>query len=84
MKLAGYDDKFMLLQITDLELSIVLKLGIVVVAVVSTTVALVTPSFTIYWLFILAADIVFVTTFPQLICVLYIPVCNGYGGLLGK
>ena len=48
-------------------------------------VALTSPnSLTIAGLFILAADVVFVATLPQLICSLFIPVSNGYGALIGK
>lgn len=73
-----------LFQPSTTELGIVLKLAIIVVGALSALVALLTPSLTIYGLFILAADIVFVAVLPQLICVLYIPVCNGYGGLIGE
>lgn len=69
---------------SDRELGLVLKIVIILIGVVSTVVALKTPSQTIYGLFILAADIVFVAVLPQLICVLFIPVSNGYGGILGK
>lgn len=62
-----------------------LKICIVLVGAISTLVALISPNnLTISGLFILAADIVFVATLPQLICSLFIPVANGYGALVGK
>ena len=38
---------------------------------------------TIYGIFILSADIMFVTVFPQLFCAIYIPFANPYGSFVG-
>lgn len=63
----------------------ILKVCIVLIGMISTVVALTSPNnLTIAGLFILAADIVFTATLPQLICSLFIPVSNGYGAFVGK
>ncbi|XP_067938215.1 high affinity choline transporter 1-like [Watersipora subatra] len=68
---------------TSLELSLALKICILLIGSISAAVALLSPSNTIAGLFVLAADIVFVAVLPQLICSLYIPISNGYGALTG-
>ncbi len=50
-------------------------------AALATLVALLVPS--IYGMFILAADFIYVVMFPQLVCAVYVPWANGYGSLIG-
>ena len=52
-----------------------------VVGIITTLVAIFVSS--IYGMFIMAADIVFVIMFPQLLCVIFISDSNGYGSLIG-
>lgn len=79
-----YEHEGRLLQASVREISIVLKVAIVLIGALSTLVALITPDFTIYGLFILAADIVFAGILPQLTCSLFVPFANGYGAICGK
>lgn len=68
-------------QAGELELAIVQRVAMVVVAVVSTVLALVSD--TVYGLFILTADILYVVLFPQLTCAVFIHQSNAYGSFLG-
>jgi len=63
------------------ELVWVVRIGIIGVGAVATTMALTIQS--IYYLFVLCSDLVFVLLFPQLVSALYIPFSNLYGSSLG-
>lgn len=67
--------------VSELELSIVLRVTIIIIGILSTVVA--TCLSTVYGLFILASDLIFVIIFPQLVCVMMIPSTNTYGALTG-
>jgi len=56
-------------------------LAVLVVGMIATLMAIFVTS--IYGMFIMAADIIFVIMFPQLVTVLFIPKANTYGALLG-
>ncbi|GAB1599497.1 high-affinity choline transporter 1-like isoform X1 [Argonauta hians] len=67
--------------VSEMELLIVLRIAVVVIGVLSTLVAIYIS--TVYGLFILASDFVFVIIFPQLTCVLMSKLPNTYGALTG-
>lgn len=58
-----------------------MRVAIVFVGIASTIFALTINS--IYGLWYLCADLVYVILFPQLLCVIYMPFCNTYGSLAG-
>ncbi|XP_072171242.1 high affinity choline transporter 1-like [Diadema setosum] len=66
---------------SDLELMITMKITLVAVAAVATILALTADS--IYSLFILCGDVVYVNLFPQLVCVVHMERSNTYGSVLG-
>ena len=68
-------------QASESELVWVVRIGIIGVGAVATTMALTIQS--IYYLFVLCSDLVFVLLFPQLVSALYIPFSNLYGSSLG-
>lgn len=59
----------------------VMKAGIFGAGALATIIALAVDS--IYSLFVLCSDLVFVILFPQLCCVIYFKDTNGYGALFG-
>ncbi|XP_071793524.1 high-affinity choline transporter 1-like [Asterias amurensis] len=63
------------------ELVWVMRGGIVVFGAIATTLGLLITS--IYDLFVLCSDFVYVVLFPQLFCVVYFAKSNTYGSLLG-
>ena len=69
------------LEASERELIWVMRATILVVAAVATGLALSTNS--IYALAILSSDIVYVILFPQLLCVVHVPVSNTYGSVAG-
>ncbi|XP_076458896.1 high-affinity choline transporter 1-like [Babylonia areolata] len=66
---------------SDREMVWVLRIGIVVVGVVATVIAISVKS--IYGLYIMCSDLMYVVLFPQFTSVLFIPGTNPYGGLAG-
>lgn len=57
------------------------RVAVFIVGSTATVTSILVPS--LYGLFILAADIVFVIVFPQLICVVFLKFTNSYGSLTG-
>lgn len=68
-------------QASDKELIWVLRVTIIAVTGLATLLALTLSS--IYTLFVLCSDLVFVLLFPQLICVIHVPKVNTYGLIPG-
>ncbi|XP_059159876.1 high-affinity choline transporter 1-like [Physella acuta] len=66
---------------TDRELMWVLRVCIILFGVLGTLVAVFAT--TIYGLFVLACDLMYVVLFPQLVCVLWVPWANTYGSFAG-
>ncbi|XP_064630569.1 high affinity choline transporter 1-like [Lineus longissimus] len=66
---------------TQTELSWVQRIAVFSVAAIATVMSLFVT--TIYGLFILAADFVYVILFPQLVCVLFVPRTNTIGAVAG-
>ncbi|XP_029645950.1 high-affinity choline transporter 1 isoform X2 [Octopus sinensis] len=67
--------------VSERELLIVLRIAVILIGTLSTLVAIYIS--TVYGLFILASDFVFVIIFPQLICVVMSKQSNTYGALVG-
>ncbi|XP_067841648.1 high-affinity choline transporter 1-like [Heptranchias perlo] len=66
---------------SEKEIMYAMKITVLVVTVLATILALFTS--TIYGLYALSADIVYVVLFPQLVCVLYVPCVNRFGFVTG-
>ncbi|OAF66612.1 Sodium/proline symporter, partial [Intoshia linei] len=65
----------------DRELMIIMRFSILGIAAMATLMAITIES--IYGLWYLCADLVYVILFPQLVCVVYIKWTNTYGSLVG-
>ncbi|XP_054479797.1 high-affinity choline transporter 1-like isoform X2 [Anoplopoma fimbria] len=68
-------------QASDKELQWVIRLSIVVAGLVGTSLTYLDSSIMVFW--ILGADLTYTIMLPQLICVLFIRVSNGYGAVAG-
>ncbi|XP_059184193.1 high-affinity choline transporter 1-like [Centropristis striata] len=68
-------------QASDKELQWVIRLSIVVAGLVGTSLTYLDNSIMVFW--ILGSDLTYTILFPQLICVLFIRVSNGYGAIAG-
>lgn len=68
-------------QASDRELVWVLRVAILVVGVLSTGIAILARS--VYGLYVMCSDLMYVILFPQFTCVLFLPGTNSYGGLAG-
>ncbi|CAB02847.2 High-affinity choline transporter 1 [Caenorhabditis elegans] len=66
---------------SEKEVIIVMRIAIICVGIMATIMALTIQS--IYGLWYLCADLVYVILFPQLLCVVYMPRSNTYGSLAG-
>ncbi|XP_059159475.1 high-affinity choline transporter 1-like [Physella acuta] len=66
---------------TDRELLWVLRVCVVIFGVLGTLIAIFAT--TIYGLFVLCSDLMYVVLFPQLVCVLWVPWANTYGSFAG-
>ncbi|XP_062910439.1 high-affinity choline transporter 1-like [Mobula hypostoma] len=66
---------------SEKEILYVMKTSVLLVTVLATVLALFTN--TIYGLYVLSADIVYVVIFPQLVCALYVPCVNRLGFVTG-
>ena len=60
----------------------VLRVSVLVVGVLATLIAVF--SNTIYGLYVLCSDLMYVILFPQLTLVLWVDSCNAYGSLTGN
>ncbi|XP_074518563.1 high-affinity choline transporter 1-like [Halichoeres trimaculatus] len=68
-------------QASDLEMQWVIRVTVVVVGLVGTSITFYTNSTLLLW--ILGADVSYTLMFPHLICVLFFEVTNGYGAMAG-
>ncbi|KAI1704732.1 sodium:solute symporter family domain-containing protein [Ditylenchus destructor] len=66
---------------SEKEVILVLRFGIIAVGILASILALTINS--VYGLWYLSADLIYVTLFPQLMCVVYFNHSNTYGCLLG-
>ncbi|XP_023258294.1 high affinity choline transporter 1-like [Seriola lalandi dorsalis] len=68
-------------QASDYEIQWVIRVTVVVVGVVGTSITFFTKSTLVLW--ILGADVSYTLIFPHLVCVLFIEMTNGYGAMMG-
>lgn len=68
-------------QVSDYEMQWVIRVAVVVVGVVGTSITFYTKSTLVLW--ILGADVAYTLIFPHLVAVLFFKVTNGYGGTVG-
>ncbi|XP_071773249.2 high affinity choline transporter 1-like [Centroberyx gerrardi] len=68
-------------QASDCEMQWVIRVSVVVVGLVSTALTFYSNSVLLLW--ILGADIAYTFIFPNLVCVLFFKVSNGYGASVG-
>ncbi|XP_071105722.1 high affinity choline transporter 1-like [Haliotis cracherodii] len=68
-------------QASDKELIWVLRLTVVVAGGLGTVLAI--TSTTVYGLYVMSGDLMYVILFPQLTCVLFVKISNTYGSLVG-
>ncbi|XP_030265815.1 high-affinity choline transporter 1-like isoform X2 [Sparus aurata] len=68
-------------QASDKELQWVIRVSIVVAGVVGTSLTSLDSGILVFW--ILGSDLSYTILFPQLICVLFIQISNGYGVIAG-
>ncbi|KAF7657346.1 hypothetical protein LDENG_00028810 [Lucifuga dentata] len=68
-------------QASDKELQWVIRISIVVSGLAGTCITFLDHSVMVFW--ILGSDLTYSIIFPQLICVLFIEVSNGYGAIAG-
>ncbi|XP_068167948.1 high affinity choline transporter 1-like [Antennarius striatus] len=68
-------------QASDKELRWVIRISIVVVGLVGTSLTNLTNGVLVFWM--LSSDLMFAVILPQLVCVLFIDVSNGYGATTG-
>ncbi|TMS39126.1 hypothetical protein L596_005699 [Steinernema carpocapsae] len=66
---------------SEREVIVVMRIAIILVGILATMMALTIQS--IYGLWYLSADLIYVILFPQLLCVVYMPLSNTYGSLSG-
>ncbi|GLD66627.1 high affinity choline transporter 1-like protein [Lates japonicus] len=68
-------------QASDKELQWVIRLSIVVAGLVGTSLTYLDRGILVFW--ILGSDLTYTIIFPQLICILFVRVSNGYGAISG-
>ncbi|XP_062260259.1 high affinity choline transporter 1-like [Platichthys flesus] len=68
-------------QASDCEMQWVIRVSVVVVGMVGTALSFLDSSVLVFWL--VAADMSYTIMFPQLVCILFCKVSNGYGASVG-
>ncbi|XP_071371266.1 high-affinity choline transporter 1-like [Centroberyx affinis] len=66
---------------SDREIQWVIRVTVVVVGLAGTALTFLDNSIMVFW--ILGSDITYTIMFPQLICVLFFSISNGYGSVMG-
>ncbi|KAM6940058.1 high affinity choline transporter 1-like [Xenentodon cancila] len=68
-------------QASDREMQWVIRISVVVVGVAGTALTFLDSSVLVFW--IVGVDMSYTIMFPQLVCVLFFKVSNGYGAIVG-
>lgn len=71
----------MSLQASDKEISWVIRISVVVFGLAGTSLTFLHTGVVAFW--ILGAEIAYILMFPQLVCVLFFNISNGYGATVG-
>ncbi|XP_046365076.2 high-affinity choline transporter 1-like [Haliotis rufescens] len=66
---------------SDREMVVVMRVTVIVAGALAATIAIFVKS--VYELFTLCSDLMYVILFPQFICVLFVSSCNTYGSFVG-
>lgn len=72
---------FLLLQASDREMQWVIRISVVVVGLAGTALTFLDSSVLVFWL--VGVDMSYTIMFPQLVCILFFKVSNGYGATVG-